>query len=79
MKFSMGTCHLEIPTHSFDDIISTDITFHALPSTVAGTNEITDLGFIKQHNHTKLKKGLRPLFILPKKVLDFFLNLKYTM
>jgi hypothetical protein len=45
MKFSMGTCHLEIPTHSFEDIISTEVNFHALPSTVAGTNEITDLAF----------------------------------
>ena len=40
MKITMETCHLEIPTHSFDDIISTDVAFHALPSTVAGTNEI---------------------------------------
>ena len=29
---TMPTCHLEIPTHSFDDIISTDVAFHALPS-----------------------------------------------
>ena len=46
MQISMPTCHLEIPTHSFDDIISTEIAFHALPSTVAGTNEISDIGFI---------------------------------
>ena len=40
LKITMETCHLEIPTHSFDDIISTEVNFHALPSTVAGTNEI---------------------------------------
>ena len=46
MKISMPTCHLEIPTHSFDDIISTEINFHALPSTVDGTNEISAIDFV---------------------------------
>lgn len=45
MKIRMPTCHLEIPTHSFDDIISTDVAFHALPSTVAGTDEISAIDF----------------------------------
>ena len=46
MKISLPTCHLEIPTHSFDDIISLDIPFHALPSTVGGTNEISAIDFV---------------------------------
>ena len=28
----MAQCHLEIPTHSFDDITSVDVAFHALPA-----------------------------------------------
>jgi len=38
---SMPTCHLEVPTHSIDDIISLETNFHALPSTLEGTNEAT--------------------------------------
>ena len=37
----LPTCHLEIPTHSIEDIISLDVNFHALPSTVAGADEAT--------------------------------------
>ena len=29
---TMAQCHLEIPTHSFDDITSVDVAFHALPA-----------------------------------------------
>jgi hypothetical protein len=40
VQFSFPTAHLEIPTINFDDVISTEVTFHALPSTIGGTNEI---------------------------------------
>ena len=35
------TAHLEVPTHSIDDVISIEANFHALPSTIDGTNEAT--------------------------------------
>ena len=37
----MPTCHLEIPTHSIEDVISVETNFNALPSTIDGTNEVT--------------------------------------
>ena len=37
----MPTCHLEVPTHSIDDVISVEVNFHALPSTIEGTDEMT--------------------------------------
>jgi len=47
VTITMATCHLEIPTHSFDDIISTDVAFHALPSkldpSAAGEFEISSI------------------------------------
>jgi hypothetical protein len=45
MKITMPTCHFEIPTHNFDDIISLETAFHALPSTHDGTNEISAIDF----------------------------------
>ena len=42
----MATCHLEVPTHSIDDVISLETNFHALPSTIGGTNEITLFDFV---------------------------------
>lgn len=39
LKLTMPTCHLEIPTHSIEDIISLEVNFHALPSTIDGKNE----------------------------------------
>ena len=38
---TLPTCHLEVPTHSIDDIISLETTFHALPTSVDATDEIT--------------------------------------
>lgn len=38
--FAMPTCHLEVPAHSIDDVISVETSFHALPSTIGGTNEV---------------------------------------
>jgi hypothetical protein len=41
LEVSMPTCHLEIPTHSIEDVISVETSFNALPSTIDGTNEAT--------------------------------------
>lgn len=41
VELDMQACHLEIPAHSIDDIISVETNFHALPSTIEGTNELT--------------------------------------
>jgi hypothetical protein len=38
---TLPTCHLEVPTHSIDDIVSLETNFHALPTSVDGTDEIT--------------------------------------
>jgi hypothetical protein len=38
---TLPTCHLEVPSHSIDDIISLETTFHALPTSVDATDEIT--------------------------------------
>ena len=46
LLLTMGTCHLEVPTHSIDDVISLETNFHALPSTIGGTNEITLFDFV---------------------------------
>ncbi len=40
MKFDMPSCHLEIPTHSIDDVISLEVNFHALGTDIASTNEL---------------------------------------
>jgi hypothetical protein len=39
MSVAMPQCHLEVPTHSIEDVVSLDTTFHALPSTTGGTDE----------------------------------------
>jgi len=41
LEVSLPTCHLEIPTHSIEDVISVETAFNALPSTIDGTNEVT--------------------------------------
>ena len=46
LLLTMATCHLEVPTHSIDDVISLETNFHALPSTIGGTNEITVFDFL---------------------------------
>ena len=45
MVANLNNCHLEVPTHSIDDIISLETTFHALPTSVDAVDEI-DLIFI---------------------------------
>lgn len=34
VEIAMRNCHLEVPTHSMDDIISLDVNFHALPASI---------------------------------------------
>ena len=34
VAITLPNCHLEVPTHSIDDIISVDVNFHALPASV---------------------------------------------
>jgi len=37
----MPRCHLEVPAHSIEDVISVETTFHALPSSLDSADEIT--------------------------------------
>ena len=41
LEFATANCHLEVPTHSIDDVISLETNFHALPSTISETDEVT--------------------------------------
>jgi len=41
MELQMAHCHLEVPSHGIDDIISLETAFHALPSAINETDEIT--------------------------------------
>ena len=41
IEMAMADCHLEVPAHSIDDVISIETNFHALPSTIDGTDELT--------------------------------------
>ena len=41
IEMAMSDCHLEVPTHAIDDVISLETNFHALPSTIEGTDELT--------------------------------------
>lgn len=41
IAIALPKCHLEIPTHSIEDIISLDTSFHALPSTIDDADEAT--------------------------------------
>ena len=36
---TLPQCHLEIPTHSIEDIISMETNFHALPQTIGGSDD----------------------------------------
>ena len=40
IEFNMAACHLEVPTHSIDDVISLEVTFHALGTDISSTDEI---------------------------------------
>lgn len=41
LHIDMPTCHIEIPTHSVEDVISLETNFQALPSTISGTDDAT--------------------------------------
>ena len=43
---TMPYAHLEVPTHSIDEVISMETNFHALPSTFDATDEISAFQFI---------------------------------
>ena len=43
---TMPTCHLEVPSHSIDEVISLETNFHALPSDFDSTNEISVFQFV---------------------------------
>lgn len=40
LQLSMPTAHLDIPTHSIEDVISLETNFNALPSTIDNTDEV---------------------------------------
>ena len=40
LELNMATAHVEIPTHSIEDVISLETNFQALPSTIVGTDEL---------------------------------------
>lgn len=41
IQLHMPTCHLEVPTHSIEDVISLETNFHALPSNIESADEIS--------------------------------------
>lgn len=41
VAIQMPTCHLEIPQHSIEDVITLDTNFHALPSNIDNADEVT--------------------------------------
>tara|TARA_B110000444_G_scaffold136505_1_gene128134 strand:+ start:2708 stop:4294 length:1587 start_codon:yes stop_codon:yes gene_type:complete len=41
LEITCPTSHLELPSHSIEDVIAVETTFHALPSTISGTDEST--------------------------------------
>ena len=42
VSVEMPKCHLEVPTHSMDDIISLDVNFHALPASIDPGDDTAD-------------------------------------
>ena len=41
LQMAMTKCHLEVPTHSIDDVISVEANFHALGTDIGSTDELT--------------------------------------
>lgn len=41
LQITLPTCHLEIPTHSIEDVISLETTFSALPTSISAADEAT--------------------------------------
>jgi hypothetical protein len=42
----MNNCHLELPSISNDDVIAMEVNFTALPSTIAGVDELTKIRYV---------------------------------
>jgi len=40
LEFNCATAHIEIPTHSIEDVISLETNFMALPQTIDDTDEV---------------------------------------
>lgn len=40
IQFRLPKCHLELPTHSFEDVISLETNFHALPTDIDSADEL---------------------------------------
>ena len=41
VEFRVPQAHLEIPTHAVDDLVSVEVNFHGLPSSIGATDEMT--------------------------------------
>jgi len=41
LEFQIDRCHLEIPSHSIDDVISLETNFHGLGSSIGEADEMT--------------------------------------
>lgn len=41
LQFAMPSCHLEIPTHSIEDVISLEVNFHALGTDIGSADELS--------------------------------------
>jgi len=41
LQLTCAQAHLEVPSHSIEDVISLETNFHALPSTIDGTDELS--------------------------------------
>jgi hypothetical protein len=41
LSINLPACHLEIPSHSIDDVISIETTFSALPTDITSADEAT--------------------------------------
>lgn len=41
LQLHMENCHLEVPTHGIEDVISLETNFHALPSNIESANELS--------------------------------------
>lgn len=46
IQFKFPNVQLEIPTHSLDDVVSVEIPFTALPSTISAADEVTAIRYV---------------------------------
>ena len=47
MNLEMAKCHLELPTHSIEDVISVDVNFHALPTDLSSATKASATNELK--------------------------------